>query len=1059
MRVNDASRGELGYLALVLHAHLPYVRHPEHVDSLEENWLFEAITETYIPLFLVLEDLLRDEVDFRLTFSVTPTLALMLGDPFLQSRYLRRLESQMELAEKEVARTRTEPQFQPLARMYRSLFARVHEAFVDRYGSNLLNAFRRFQELGKVELIASAATHGYLPLLAVNESAVRTQIRVGAESYRQVFGRRPNGFWLPECGYVPGLDELLAGQGIRYTILETHGITRADQRPRYGVHAPLYCPSGVAVFGRDPDSSRQVWSSIDGYPGDFDYREFYRDIGYDLDADYIKPYIHPDGIRIDTGIKYHRITGKDNYKEPYVPEWAERKAESHAGHFLGERVRQIERLSGMMDRKPLVVAPYDAELFGHWWFEGPRWLDYLIRKAALDQGTVRLVTLTEYLDEYPVNQTATPCMSSWGDKGFSEVWLNQRNQWIYPHLHQAAEDLEELAAAHPGDAGLTARALDQGARELLLAQASDWAFMINSGTMEGYASSRTKSHLLRFQRLCQQVKDGTIDEAWLGTIEAQDNVFPGIDVLQDFRAPHRPPGSTVQAPCARVEPRPRSSPIHVVMICPEIVPLAKTGGLADMAGSLAVTLEELGLRVSVILPAYRQVLEQVRAFKDTGIRVSVGMGGRTEEAQVLSGVIGKQIPVYLICADRWFDREHLYGTPEGDYPDNAERFTFFCRAALEMLREIDTPDILHAHDWQTALAITFLKTQPERYPGLAAVRTVLTVHNLGYQGLFPARDWGLLGLDSGLFTTEGLEFHGNFSLLKGGILFADAITTVSPAYAEEIRTAEHGFGMDGVFERRSGALAGILNGVDYGIWNPATDRFLARNYTPSDLSGKRACKAELQKLFRLPQEPGTPLIGIVSRLASQKGFDLLEKALDELLERDLQLVLLGSGDKKYQDAFRAAAGRFPGRMAVRIAFEEALAHQIEAGADLFLMPSRYEPSGLNQLYSLKYGTIPVVRATGGLKDSVKEFDPATGTGNGFTFEAYDGAALLEAVDRALAVFRKTDCWMAVMRNAMAADYSWNRSAGRYLGLYERLLGIEKGPGCSPSPENRPTPMS
>ena len=1050
MRGNDSPNQEQGYLALVLHAHLPFVRHPEHKDSLEENWLFEAITETYVPLFLVLEDLLRDGVDFRLTFSVTPTLAHMLGDPFLQSRYLRRLESQMELAEKEVARTSSDPVFQPLARMYRSLFARVREAFVNRYGKNLLNAFRRFQELGKVELISSAATHGYLPLLAVNEPAVRTQIRVGAEYHRQIFGRRPNGFWLPECGYVPGLDESLARQEIRFTILETHGITRADQRPRYGVHAPLYCPSGVAVFGRDPDSSRQVWSSVDGYPGDFDYREFYRDIGYDLDADYIKPYIHPDGIRIDTGFKYYRITGKDD-KEPYVPEWAERKAESHAGHFLSERLRQIERLNGMMDRKPLIVAPYDAELFGHWWFEGPRWLDYLIRKVALNQGALRLVTLTEYLDRYPVNQTATPSMSSWGDKGFSEVWLNQRNQWIYPHLHQAAEDLEALAAAHAAAEGLTARALNQAARELLLAQASDWAFMINSGAMEQYAGVRTKSHLLRFQRLSRQIKDGTIDEAWLGTIEAQDNVFPGIDVCKDFREPHPSVHPAVPVPVEQPLARPRSSPVHVVMVCPEIVPLAKTGGLADMAGSLAAALEDLGVRVSVILPAYRKAFEQGRSFRDSGIRVSVRMGGRTEEAQVLCGVIGRRIPVYLVRADRWFDREYLYGTPEGDYPDNAERFAFFSRAALEVLREIDAPDILHAHDWQAAMAITFLKTQPERYPGLASVRTVLTVHNLGYQGLFPAREWGLLGLDSSLFTTEGLEFHGNISFLKGGVVFADSITTVSPTYAKEIRTAEHGFGMEGVLERRAGALTGILNGADYSVWNPATDRFLSQHYTPSDLSGKQACKADLQRVFGLPREPATPLLGIVSRLASQKGFDLLHEVIDELLERDLQFVLLGSGDKKYQDALREAARRHPGKMAVRIAFEEALAHRIEAGADLFLMPSRYEPGGLNQLYSLKYGTIPVVRATGGLKDSVEEFDPLAGTGNGFTFEAYEGAALLDAVDRALAAYHRKDDWTALVKNAMAADHSWKHSAGQYLELYGRLLGVEKQGGSNGPP--------
>jgi len=482
------------------------------------------------------------------------------------------------------------------------------------------------------------------------------------------------------------------------------------------------------------------------------------------------------------------------------------------------------------------------------------------------------------------------------------------------------------------------------------------------------------------------------------------------------------------------------------MVCPEIVPLAKTGGLADMAASLAVALEELGSRVSLIMPAYRQVFRQNFELQDTGIRISVSIGGRTENAQVLATAIGKRIPVYLVREDRYFDRQYLYGTADGDYPDNAERFAFFSRAALEVLGEIDPADVLHAHDWQAALAITFLKTQPERYPGLAAIRTALTVHNVGYQGLFPFHEWGLLGLDDNLFSAEGLEFHGKIGLLKGGILFADAVTTVSPTYAQEIRSAEHGFGLEGVFERRSGDLIGILNGADYGVWNPAADPFLAQSYTPADLSGKRTCKSDLQRTFGLPQEPGTPLLGIVSRLVSQKGFDLLESVLEELFRRDLQLVLLGRGDNRYQELFTAAARRYPRKMGVRIAFEDALAHKIEAGADMFLMPSLYEPSGLNQLYSLKYGTIPIVRATGGLKDSVEEVDPIAGKGNGFTFQAYDGTALLEAVDRALAAFQKKSCWTTLMNNAMTADHSWSRSAREYLRLYKKLLGVDR-PGA------------
>src|SRR6266566_2100144 len=523
-----------GYLALVLHAHLPYVRHPDYEDFLEENWLFEAITETYVPLLLVMDGLLEDGIDFRLTFSLTPTLASMLLDPLLQARYLKKLERTIELAEKEVARTTSLPDFQPLALMYHRMFLQVHDAFVNRYEKNLVRRLEHFQKTGKVEIIASAATHGYLPLLSVNESAVRAQIQIGVEHYRRVFGQSPKGFWLPECGYYPSVDRFLWEHGIRHTIVETHGVTRADHRPRYGVYAPIVCPSGVAAFGRDPDSSSQVWSSAVGYPGDFDYREFYRDIGHDLELDYIGPYVHRDGMRIDTGIKYYRITGKDSHKEPYVPEWAEQKAARHAAHFLAERVYQVRSLCSAMDRKPIVVAPYDAELFGHWWFEGPRWLDCLIRGIARDQSTIRLVTLSEYLDEYPVNQTATPCMSSWGHKGSSEVWLNGENDWIYRHLHLGAELMEKLSAAHPQATGLTLRALNQAARELLLAQASDWAFMINSGSMKEYATRRTKTHLLRLHGLSQQIESETIDEAWLRRLEGQDNIFAGIPTATAF---------------------------------------------------------------------------------------------------------------------------------------------------------------------------------------------------------------------------------------------------------------------------------------------------------------------------------------------------------------------------------------------------------------------------------------------------------------------------------------------------------------------------------------------
>jgi 1,4-alpha-glucan branching enzyme len=519
----------LGYLSLVLHAHLPFVRHPEHEDFLEEDWFYEAISETYIPLLWVLEGLVEEDIDFRLTLSLTPPLVSMLNDELLRRRYARHLDLLCELAEKEVERTRHLPQFGETAVMYRDRFFRARSDYWDRWKQDLVGAFRRLQELGKLEIITCAATHAFLPLLRVNPTAIRAQVLVGTEHYAETIGCRPRGIWLPECGFYPGLDEVLKEAGLRFFFVDTHSIDNAASRTKYGVYAPLYCPTGVAAFGRDHESSKQVWSSIEGYPGDFDYREFYRDVGYDLDFEYIKPYIHKDGIRINTGIKYYRITGRTEWKEPYVRARALEKAAVHAGDFLYNRRCRIEWLRSWMTRKPVVVAPYDAELFGHWWFEGPDWLNFLFRKISCDQEAVRLVTPSEYLAEYPVNQVETPAASSWGHRGYNEIWLNESNDWIYRHVHGAADRMVELAREAPRASGLERRALNQAARELLLAQASDWAFIMTRGTVVEYAVRRVKEHLLRFNQLYEMVKNRSIREDWLLGVEGKDNVFPNLD--------------------------------------------------------------------------------------------------------------------------------------------------------------------------------------------------------------------------------------------------------------------------------------------------------------------------------------------------------------------------------------------------------------------------------------------------------------------------------------------------------------------------------------------------
>ena len=517
-----------GYLSLILHAHLPYVRHPEHERFLEEEWLYEAITETYIPLLKTFDSLHRDRVHFRLTMSLTPTLLSMLIDPLLQQRYVKHLDRLIELAEKEVGRTAEDGRFAPLARMYRDQFREAHEIFCDRFGCDLTRAFRQFADAGELEIITCGATHGFLPLADLQPEAVRAQVQTAVRTHERILGRKPRGIWLPECGYAPGIDSILKEAGLLFFVVDNHAIVFGTPRPKFGVFAPVYCKSGVAAFGRDLESSKSVWSAEEGYPGDFVYREFYRDIGFDLDYGYVRPYLNGDGTRIHTGIKYYRITGAE-HKEPYDPARASDKAAEHAGNFLFNRTKQIEFLEPLMGQKPIIVAPYDAELFGHWWFEGPQWLDVLLRKIHFDQKSVETITPVEYLERHPRNQIVTPTMSSWGYNGYAEVWLNGSNDWIYRHLHKAVERMVGSANRFHTPDDRERRALNQMARELLLAQSSDWAFILKTGTHSSYAINRTKDHLERFTRIWEGLSKNSIDMPALERIESVDNLFPDID--------------------------------------------------------------------------------------------------------------------------------------------------------------------------------------------------------------------------------------------------------------------------------------------------------------------------------------------------------------------------------------------------------------------------------------------------------------------------------------------------------------------------------------------------
>ena len=536
-----------GYFSLILHAHLPFVRHPEYPEFLEEDWLYEAITEVYLPLIFIFQNLYEAGAKPRLAMNVSPPLCEMLADKLLQERYTRHLENLVELAAKEVRRTENEAmEFHDVARMFdRNLRASLG-LWNDRYGRDLVRAFRELQDEGVLEVITCGATHGFLPLISTTE-ARRAQISVAVANYKKHFGRKPRGIWLPECAYEPGVETLLADAGIEYFISDTHAILYGDPRPRYGVHAPVICPNGTAVFARDVETSQQVWSAEVGYPGNDVYREFYRDIGWDLPIEYLRPHLHEDGNRRHLGLKYHRISGRNvpqQNKAPYIPQLATEKAAENASHFIGERIKQANTLRQTFEgHPPLVVSPYDAELFGHWWYEGPQFIDFFFRKLHYDQSEISAITPGDFLDSGLPIQRQQPIASSWGENGFYKVWLNEKNAWMYPYQHDAERRMTELvtrfrdtASEGRGDAANrrlevseSERLLRQLSRELLLAESSDWAFQIYQGTTVEYSTRRFQSHIHRFDLLAKMLETGDVDHELLAEIERRDNIFEEID--------------------------------------------------------------------------------------------------------------------------------------------------------------------------------------------------------------------------------------------------------------------------------------------------------------------------------------------------------------------------------------------------------------------------------------------------------------------------------------------------------------------------------------------------
>lgn len=480
--------------------------------------------------------------------------------------------------------------------------------------------------------------------------------------------------------------------------------------------------------------------------------------------------------------------------------------------------------------------------------------------------------------------------------------------------------------------------------------------------------------------------------------------------------------------------------MQIVFAASECIPYAQSGGLADIVASLSAEIAELGHEVTVYLPLYQRVRQYLDANLTYAVRsITVPFRYYNRFAGIVDGGLRDGVRHYFVECPELFDRPELYGPRGGEYGDNAERFGLFCRAVVEASKQLGVPQLFHVHDWQAALIPVYLRTVYAPDPVLSGAGAVLTIHNAGYQGWFPPGTTEQLLFPWDLFTMDRLEHYDRFDFLKGGIVYSDLLTTVSRKYAEEIQTAEFGNGLDGVLRRRAADLRGILNGVDYAKWNPATDRHLAAHFTPENLAGKRECRRDLLHAFGLESvDEAAPVIGIVSRFATQKGFDLLAQVADALADRNVAVVILGSGDPYYEHFFRDWVYRHPAKVAARLNYDEALAHKVEAGADMSLMPSRYEPCGLNQIYSLKYGTVPIVRATGGLDDTVDEWNAEQGTGTGFKFQGYEPRDLLAAIDRALAAFQDEENWAKLMRNGMARDYSWEGPAREYAAVYDEV---------------------
>ncbi|WP_219640532.1 1,4-alpha-glucan branching protein domain-containing protein [Cohnella sp. CFH 77786] len=761
-----------GCLMLVLHLHLPYIRHHDRDDYLEERWFYESMLETYLPLLDMAERLAGECPGFRLTLGMTPTLLAMLEDPLMQGRFLNHLERLIELADKETGRLANDPVFLPLARRYAERFRSLRSLYLGME-MKLIPRFADLQRRGFAEIVTSAATHAFLPLCKTEE-AIRAQIATAVRDYERHFGRRPSGMWLPECGYTSGIDRILKELGISYTFVEAAGVRYASPPLQEGLIVPRLTRHGVAVFPRDPESSLQVWSAAEGYPGDEDYREYYRDIGWDLGWEsesawgYIRPYLLADGTRVNTGIKYYRITGREDRKEPYDPERAAAKVRAHAEHFVRCRERQAEEALNRTGGLPLITAPYDAELFGHWWHEGPEWLETVCRMLSGESSRVRLVLPSEYLAGQTTVRADRIEESSWGRNASAEVWLQGGNDWIYRYLHQAEERMIRLATHYRAMADRDAlspwvrRTLNQAARELMLAQSSDWAFIMDGGTVVEYAVRRTKGHLERFGRLCEAVERDKPDPAYLAELERASPLFPDLR-FEEFASvlPLSPVSILTEAQWLAVQEQTRGRR-NVFMLAWEYPP-HNVGGLSRSVYEFSKALARRGEAVHVVTTAHYG----------------------SPYFELSEGVCIHRVPVVASGPTDFWDWMFEMNLAMIDH-------------LLQWLEAGGRIDVVHAHDWMVYYTASEMKSS----------------FGLPFVATFHATEWGRTG---GRIESElQRRIHRLESWMAAE---ADRIVVCSRHMADEIRR---------LFEPSESRIHIIPNGIDMDAGTETVETFVVK---------------------------------------------------------------------------------------------------------------------------------------------------------------------------------------------------------------------------------------